>query len=98
MQPYSPLRARRPVRRARLRPRRDRYARAVPGYDDATLQRLLDLQAEDTAIARLRERKEALPEAKRLAEVQDLLSELEADLEIARKQNDELGREQSRIE
>ena len=68
------------------------------GYDDPTLRRLLDLQAEDSAIARLQERKAALPEAQRLAEVTDLLAELEADLDIARKQNDEIGREQSRLE
>lgn len=70
----------------------------MPGYDDPTLRRLLDLQAEDSAIARLQERKAALPEAQRLAEVTDQLAELEADLEIARKQNDEIGREQSRLE
>ncbi|HJR45895.1 MAG TPA: hypothetical protein VJ927_09855 [Actinomycetota bacterium] len=70
----------------------------MPGYDDPTLKRLLDLQSEDTAIARLQERKASLPEAQRLSEVNDLLAELEADLEIARKQNDEIGREQSRLE
>ena len=70
----------------------------MPGYDDPTLRQLLDLQAEDSAIARLQERKSSLPEAHRLAEVSDLLAELEADLEIARKQNDEIGREQSRLE
>lgn len=70
----------------------------MPGYDDLTLRRLLDLQAEDSAIARLQERKASLPEAQRLAEVVDLLAELEADLEIARKQDEEIGREQSRLE
>lgn len=39
-----------------------------------------------------------MPEAVRLKDVQDLLAELEADLEIARKQNDEIAREQSRLE
>lgn len=67
-------------------------------YDDPTLRRLLDLQREDTAIARLRERRGSLPEAARLAEVQDLLAELEADLDIARKQNDEIARDQTRLE
>lgn len=67
-------------------------------YDDQTLRRLLDLQAEDTAMARLRERRASLPEAARLAEVNDLLSELDADLTIAHKQNDEIAREQTRFE
>lgn len=67
-------------------------------YDDQALRRLLDLQAEDTAMARLRERRASLPEAARLAEVNDLLSELDADLTIAHKQNDEIAREQTRFE
>lgn len=46
----------------------------------------------------MNERRVSLPEAARLAEVQDELSELEADLEIARKQNQEIAREQSRLE
>lgn len=70
----------------------------MASYDDPTLRRLLDLQAEDTAMTRLRERRASLPEAARLAEVRDLLEELTADLEIARKQNDEIVREQSRLE
>ena len=70
----------------------------MASYDDPTLRRLLDLQAEDTAMTRLHERRASLPEAARLAEVQDLLAELTADLEIARKQNDEVAREQSRLE
>ena len=70
----------------------------MPSYDDQTLRQLLDLQAEDTGIARLNERRASLPEAARLAEVQNQLAELEADLEIATKQNQEIGREQSRLE
>lgn len=70
----------------------------MPSYDDQTLRQLLDLQREDTAIIRLHERRASLPEGKRLQEVQDLVAELEADLDIARKQNDEIGREQSRLE
>lgn len=66
--------------------------------DQAALLRLLDLQAEDTAIARLNERRASLPEAARLKEVEELLAELEADLEIANKQNAEVAREQSRLE
>jgi predicted nucleic acid-binding Zn-ribbon protein len=70
----------------------------MASYDDQTLRQLLDLQAEDTAMARLRERRSSLPEAARLAEVNDLLSELDADLAIAHKQNDEIAREQTRLE
>lgn len=66
--------------------------------EPAALVSLLDLQAEDTAILRLNERRAALPEAARLAEVNAQLSELDADIEIAAKQNDEVGREQSRLE
>jgi predicted nucleic acid-binding Zn-ribbon protein len=66
--------------------------------DQTTLSRLLDLQAEDTAILRLEERRAALPEAQRLAEVNERLRELEADLQIAQKQRDEIAREQNRLE
>ena len=69
-----------------------------PDYDQASLNRLLDLQAEDTAILRLEERKASLPEAQRLADVKERLAELEADLQIARKQRDEIAREHSRLE
>lgn len=74
------------------------YPRRVPSYDDQSLRQLLDLQAEDTAIARLNERRASLPEAARLSEVQSQLTELEADLEIANKQNHEIAREQGRLE
>jgi predicted nucleic acid-binding Zn-ribbon protein len=67
-------------------------------YDQAAFDRLLDLQTEDTAILRLQERRASLPEAKRLAEVNDRLAELEADLQIAQKQRDEIGREHNRLE
>lgn len=67
-------------------------------YDQATLNRLLDLQAEDTAILRLEERRGSLPEAQQLAEVNDRLHELEADLQIAEKQRTEISREQNRLE
>ncbi|MGH2729792.1 MAG: zinc ribbon domain-containing protein [Actinomycetota bacterium] len=66
--------------------------------DAPALQRLLQVQAEDTAIKRLEERKASFPEAARLEEVTGNLAELDADLEIARKQNDELKREQDRLE
>jgi predicted nucleic acid-binding Zn-ribbon protein len=67
-------------------------------HDQAALDLLLDLQTEDTAILRLQERKASLPEAQRLAEVNERLAELEADLQIAQKQRDEIGREHNRLE
>lgn len=67
-------------------------------FDQPTLNRLLDLQAEDSAILRLQERKESLPEAQRLTEVNERLDELEADLRIAQKQRDEIGRESNRLD
>lgn len=66
--------------------------------DAATLENLLGLQAEDSAIRRLTHRKETLPEAERLAGINDRLAELNADIEIARKQTDEVAREQNHIE
>jgi uncharacterized protein len=62
------------------------------------LGRLLDLQTEDTAITQLELRWANLDEAKQLAELNAALSELEADLEIAGKQRDEIARDQSRLE
>ena len=66
--------------------------------DDATLLRLLELQNEDTAIARLQARRASLPEAARLSELTEVLAELNADLDIARKQHDEITREYNRVE
>ena len=66
--------------------------------EPAVLQRLLELQSEDTAIKRLEERKASLPEAARLKEVTELLEELTSDLAIAGKQDDEISREHSRLE
>lgn len=66
--------------------------------DDATLSRLLDLQSEDSEIRRLEERKDSLPEAKELAELNEALAELAADIAIAGKELEETGREHSRIE
>jgi len=62
------------------------------------LGRLLDLQAEDTAIKQLELRWINLEEAKQLAEANAALAELDADLDIAGKQRDEIAREQSRLE
>lgn len=66
--------------------------------DAATLDGLLELQAEDGAIGRLQERRATLPEASRLRQVSERLAELSADLDIARKQLDEVTREQGRLE
>lgn len=66
--------------------------------EPAVLQRLLELQTEDTAIKRLHERKASLPEAARLQQVQDQLEELASDLEIATKQDEEVAREHARLE
>jgi predicted nucleic acid-binding Zn-ribbon protein len=66
--------------------------------DPDELARLLELQAEDSALRRLEQRRATLPEARRLAELQDSLSELGSDLDIARKQRQELAREQDRLE
>lgn len=66
--------------------------------EPAILQRLLDLQTEDTAIKRLEERNASLPEAARLREVTALLQERTSDLEIATKQDEEIAREHGRLE
>lgn len=66
--------------------------------DPTALQRLLDLQREDSAIKRLSEQKASLPEAQRLSEIKDQLAELESDLEIANKQHEEVAREVARLE
>lgn len=66
--------------------------------DPASLQRLLDLQTEDSAIDRLEHQRSTLPEAARLAEVREQIAELDSDLEIARKQLDEIQREVARLE
>ncbi len=70
----------------------------VTEVDAAALQRLLEVQNHDSAIARLDHRKSILPEAQRLGEISTQLAELEADLEIAGKQLEELRREQDRME
>ncbi|MFN2526479.1 MAG: zinc ribbon domain-containing protein [Actinomycetota bacterium] len=66
--------------------------------DNAILLRLLDLQTEDSAIRRLAERRASMPEAQRLSELRDQLAELGSDIAIARKQSEEIGTEQARIE
>lgn len=70
----------------------------MPDVDQPSLLRLLDLQAEDSAIKRLQEQRASLPEAARLAELKDQLAELAADIEIAIKQDTEVAREQHRLE
>ena len=66
--------------------------------DASSLHQLLALQTEDTAIKRLQDRRGSLPEAARLAEVNETVAELTADLEIATKQHDEIAREQDKLE
>lgn len=66
--------------------------------DSTSLVRLLDLQAEDSAIKRLRERQASLPESQRLVELGETLDELTADLSTAQKQHDEIARENNRLE
>ena len=66
--------------------------------DRESLRRLLDVQAEDTVLKRLSEQRASLPEAARLAAVEESLAELRADLAIAEKQAGELAREQHRME
>jgi predicted nucleic acid-binding Zn-ribbon protein len=66
--------------------------------DDAALRNLLRLQSEDTEIRRLNDRRATLPEAARLSEVNDHLAELDADLEIARKQLNVVEVDQNRLE
>ncbi|MDQ4144841.1 MAG: C4-type zinc ribbon domain-containing protein [Actinomycetota bacterium] len=70
----------------------------VKNVDLSALQRLLEIQDHDSAIARLTHRKSTLPEARRLSEVRGQLEELQADLEIAQKQAQEVTREQDRLE
>jgi uncharacterized protein len=70
----------------------------VAQVDRAVLERLLDLQGEDSAIRLLIHRKETLVEARRLAEVNEQLAELDADSAIAEDRNSELGRETARLE
>lgn len=70
----------------------------MPDVDQPTLLRLLDLQAEDSAIKRLQEQRESLPEAARLAGLKGQLGELASDVAIAAKQDAEAAREQHRLE
>jgi predicted nucleic acid-binding Zn-ribbon protein len=70
----------------------------VANVEPAALRRLLELQHEDTAIKQLLHRRASLPEAQELAEVNERLAELTADLEIATKQFQEAEREQARLE
>lgn len=70
----------------------------MPEASDSDLLRLLELQGEDSAIKRLTERRESLPEAARLAELKAQLEELDSDLAIATKRNEEINREHSRYE
>jgi predicted nucleic acid-binding Zn-ribbon protein len=71
----------------------------VPTHaEPEVLARLLDLQSHDSAIRVLEHRKEGLPEARRLAEVNEHLAELEADIGIAQDQRSAVARDQARLE
>jgi uncharacterized protein len=71
----------------------------VPTHaEPEVLARLLDLQSHDTAIRILGHRKDGLPEARRLAEVNEHLAELEADIGIAQDQRSGVAREQARLD
>lgn len=62
------------------------------------LQRLLDLQAEDSAIKRLEERRSSLPEAARLKEMKAQLDELTSDVALAEARSKEIHRDFDRLE
>lgn len=70
----------------------------MPDHPQSTLLRLLDLQAEDTAIKRLQERRASLPEAAELERVQERLREVTADLDMATKNDAEISRRYSKLE
>ncbi|MDQ3963012.1 MAG: C4-type zinc ribbon domain-containing protein [Actinomycetota bacterium] len=62
------------------------------------LQRLLDLQAEDSAIKRLDEQRSALPEAQRVAEVKEQLDELTSDVALAESRSKTIHLDYDRFE
>jgi predicted nucleic acid-binding Zn-ribbon protein len=71
----------------------------VPTHaEPEVLARLLDLQSHDTAIRILEHRKDGLPEARRLAEMNEHLAELDADVGIAQDQRSTVAREQARLD
>lgn len=70
----------------------------MPQADEASLKRLLALQTEDSAIQRLAARRGSLPEAERLARLEELLDELRSDQAIATKQHDEVNRDYLKLE
>ena len=70
----------------------------VRDVQPASLARLLDLQAEDSAIRRLQHARDTLPRARRLAELEAQLEELDSDIDIAERQCSDAEREQARLE
>ncbi|MFN2594249.1 MAG: zinc ribbon domain-containing protein [Actinomycetota bacterium] len=70
----------------------------VSDVDAPALNRLLDLQDEDTEIKRLHERRSSLPEAQRLAEASELLEELTSDVTVAGQQVEDATRRQTHLE
>lgn len=70
----------------------------VSEVDAPALQRLLDLQHEDSEIKHLIDRRSALPDAQRLAEASDLLEELTSDVAVAGQQVEDAARNQAKLE
>ena len=70
----------------------------MPQADEASLNRLLALQTEDSAIQRLAARRSSLPEAERLRQLDELLGELRQDHAIATKQHDEINSDYLKLE
>jgi predicted nucleic acid-binding Zn-ribbon protein len=70
----------------------------VSDVDAPALNRLLDLQDEDTEIKRLLERRASLPETQKLAEASELLEELTSDVTVAGQQVQDATRSQTHLE
>lgn len=70
----------------------------VPSATASDLQRLLELQGEDSALKRLNERRSSLPEAQRLSEITENVSELDSDIEVATARAREIDRDYDKLE
>src|SRR5918992_3856195 len=66
--------------------------------DAAALERLLQLQSEDSALDRGRRRLAQLPEKTNLDKLEAELNELSSDHAVAERNRDEVGRAQDRLE
>lgn len=65
---------------------------------EPVLERLLEVQAADLAVDRLRYRRETLPQRAELRQRQAALAELDEQLDLRRRRADELDRSQRRLE